>query len=342
VILKDVSHPSQPIEVARQEPPYSFDVRSSKPRIKEPTSDQTQQANIDASSEIRRGTKYPDPAAAPSPPPEVQLEAGPHLEGIERPARREQMAGETSDRDHATNGHILSIGESEQQSPSDVQHLPSAIPVFHPSCAPKPPLAQDVQPRHGSCGGEDRDSLEGCQASVITMRSENTSLGINVPRTSSASNDGAQRISHGGIREGHSYDTLNILGQQKPPPFALAHRPSFQSLRTPTQTRAKVAERQAQINVFEIRDLRANFEAESQEKLAPLQSIMDHVNGRILAIQNEIVDHWNVFSAERQKAEAVVMAKVTDLEVQIHALKQGGSYAASVLALSEIGMERKL
>jgi len=237
------------------------------------------------------------------------------------------------------NGHILSIGGSEQQSPSDLQHLPSAIPVFHPSCGPKPPLVQDAQPRRGSSGGEDRDSLEGGQTSVPTMRSETSSLGINVPSTSSVSNNGAQRTSHGGTRKGHSYNMPIIPGQQKSPPFALAHRPSFQSVRIPTntekvQTRAKVAERQAQINGFEmiIRDLRANFEAESQEKLAPLQSIMDHFDSQILVIQKEMADHWNAFSAERQKAEAAVMAKVTDLEVQTHALKQENSYAASILA----------
>jgi uncharacterized small protein (DUF1192 family) len=46
VILKDASNPSEPIEVARKELPYTFDVKSSKPRIKEPASDQTQQANV--------------------------------------------------------------------------------------------------------------------------------------------------------------------------------------------------------------------------------------------------------------------------------------------------------
>jgi len=300
--------------MARKELPYSFDVRP-----------QPQQANIGASPKSRRTKKKP-PLVQPR-----------HPGGI----KRQTHAGQR------TSGHVSSIGEPEQQSPSDVQRLASAIPVSHPSCMPKPPLVQDVQPRNGSSGGEDRDSLEGGQASVITVRSENSSLGINVPRTPCASNNGAQRTSHGGIRNGHSYDMPNILGQQKPPPFALPHRPSFQSLRIPAntekiQTRAKVAERQAQINVFEIRDLRANVEAESPEKLAPLQSIMDHFDSQILVIQKEMADHWNAFSAERQKAEAAVIAKVTDLEAQIHALKQGGSYAASVPALSETRMERKL
>ena len=171
------------------------------------------------------------------------------------------------------------------------------------------------------------------------MRSENSAFGINVPRTSSTSNNGAQGISHGGIRKGHSYDIPSTLGQQKPAPFALAYHPSIQPPRILTnteklQTRAKLSERQAQIKRFEmmIKDLRANFEAESQEKLAPLQSIVDHFDSQILVIQKELVNHWNVFSAERQKAEAAAMAKVTDLEVQIHALKQENSYAASVPA----------
>ena len=219
MILKDASNLSQPIEVARKKLPCSFDVYSSKSRIKEPTSARTQQANIDASSDA----------------------------SLRQP----------------TNCHILSTREPEQQSPSDVQHLPSIIPVFHPSSAPKPPLVQDGQPRHG------------------------------------------------------------------PSPFA--HRPSVHSLRVLTNAekilaRAKVAERQAQIDDLEMktRDLRANFEVESQ-KLATIDS-------QILVIQKEMVDRFKALEAERQKAEAAAMATLADLEVQLHALKQETSYAASVLS----------
>ena len=100
------------------------------------------------------------------------------------------------------------------------------------------------------------------------------------------------------------------------------------------QTRAKIFDREARINVLEMktRDLKATFDAEGQEKFPPLLRIMHHFNSRILTIRKETEDHWNAFSAERQKAEVAVMAKVTDLEMQIHALKQENSYAASVLA----------
>ena len=95
-----------------------------------------------------------------------------------------------------------------------------------------------------------------------------------------------------------------------------------------------MAERQAQIDVLEakIRDERAAFDAESQEKVAKLRPIMDYLHGQILAIQKQMTDHWNAFSAERQKAEVAVTAKVTDIEMQIHMLKQENSKAASFLA----------
>jgi hypothetical protein len=45
-----------------------------------------------------------------------------------------------------------------------------------------------------------------------------------------------------------------------------------------------------------------------------------------------MADLWNEFSAERQEAEAAFTAKVADLEVQIHTLKEESSKAASFLA----------
>ena len=55
------------------------------------------------------------------------------------------------------------------------------------------------------------------------------------------------------------------------------------------QLRARIAEREVQINALEvkIRDLKATFEAESQEKYA---AIKDHFNCRVLVIQKEIAD----------------------------------------------------
>ena len=59
---------------------------------------------------------------------------------------------------------------------------------------------------------------------------------------------------------------------------------------------------------------------------------MDYLHKRIILIQKQMADHWNAFQAERQKAEAEVSTNVTDIEVQIHVLKQEHSTAASFLA----------
>jgi hypothetical protein len=160
--------------------------------------------------------------------------------------------------------------------------------------------------------------------------------------TAPASGASAQHPSDGSIRKEQFYDMPIILEQQKPAPTGSlppVRRRSFDLPHLPmdteeNQTRAKVDEREAQIGALEmkIRDLRITFETESQNKLAALQPIMDHLNSRILAIQMAMVDHWNVFLAERQEAEATVTAKVTDLEVRVHALKQENSSIVSSLA----------
>ena len=72
VILKNVSNPSKPRVVSRKELPYSFDVRSSRLRVKGPTSDQTQQVNIGPSSNIHRGTGLPHSFDVRSSKPRVQ------------------------------------------------------------------------------------------------------------------------------------------------------------------------------------------------------------------------------------------------------------------------------
>jgi len=53
-----------------------------------------------------------------------------------------------------------------------------------------------------------------------------------------------------------------------------------------------IAEREVQIRALEmkIRDLKATFEAESQEKFI---AIMDHFNSRMLAVQKDVADHFN-------------------------------------------------
>ena len=104
VILKDASNPLEPIEVAREVLPYSFDVRSAPPRTKGPTSSHTQQANIGS--------------ATPSTPFSAQRVAGPHPEGIEREIRREPVAGGPPD-----HGHVSAMSEPG----------PSVLHAYRPS-----------------------------------------------------------------------------------------------------------------------------------------------------------------------------------------------------------------
>ena len=63
-------------------------------------------------------------------------------------------------------------------------------------------------------------------------------------------------------------------------------------------------------------------EREVQIRALGMEMTIDHFNSRILAIQQDAEDHWNAFSVDRQEAEAAVIAKVTSLERQIHALRQ--------------------
>ena len=157
-----------------------------------------------------------------------------------------------------------------------------------------------------------------------------------------ASEVNAEHFLDGNTRRGQFYNPPTILEQEKPAhtgPFASICRHPFDLYHFPmdtekNQTRAKVAERDAQINALEmkIRDLRTTFEGESQKKSAALQPLMDHLYGQRLNIQKEIVDHWNAFSAEHHEARAVMTAKVTDLELQIHILKQENSNTVSFLA----------
>ena len=333
VTLKDASNLPGPIQVARKELPYTFDVRSSVPRTKGPTNCHTQQANIGSSSNVSRKAKRPCPAATSPPTFSAQRVVRPHPQGIEEQIRREPVAGGLPERQRAgrrTNGHVSPMSEPKQQVPIDLQRLPSAIPVFHFSGLPRPSLlVQEVQPRRGSSGGEDRGSLEGGQGSAITMPSVG-SLGINPPR--SASDAGAKHLSDGSTHKRQSYSAPSFLRQQEPSPFALVQLPSF---RIPTnaemiQTRARIAEREVQIQALECA-LGGTFEAQSQDKCARLQPIMDGLNSRIIGIRKDIADRLDAFSAERQAAEAAVKGKVADLEAQIHTLKQENSYTARFL-----------
>ena len=310
VVLKDARDPSRPIEVARKELPYSFDVRSSKPRIKQPTGDQN----------VRRGARHLGPAAIPSPPATSQLAM--ELEEIKH------MAGEFPDRERAelrTRGHVSSISESEQQEISELQCLPFAIPVPNPAL-----LVREVRPQHDSPGGEDRDSPEGCQGLVIATRSGGSSLRINPPPTPSTSNAGAQDISG---NRGQPYNTPNIQS----PLFSHVPLSALSFPRIPTspeaQIRVKVAERDVQINALEttIKNLEGTLEADGREKDAALRPLIEYLYSQILAIQKEIADRLNAFSAERQKAEAVVSTEIADLEAQINILKEENFRDASIL-----------
>ena len=105
----------------------------------------------------------------------------------------------------------------------------------------------------------------------------------------------------------------------------------FTYLQTRKRTRR---EPKWQIDALEakIADLRADFTTESQEKVAALRPIMVSLHRKILVIQKQLADLWNAHSAERPEAEGVFAAKVADLEVQIHTLKEESSKAASFLA----------
>jgi hypothetical protein len=251
------------------------------------------------------------------------------------PERQEGMAREIPDREHAgqrTSSHVSSIGESEQHNSIDAQRLPSVVPVVHPPGLPNPVLlAQDFQPQHGSSGSGDRDSTEGAQCSLTTTPSEVSSLRINAPRTPYTSDASAQHVS--GKSRGGTYYTSSI----QPPLFAHAPLPVFELPRRPTSTeaqiRVKVAEREVRINALEttMKRLKATLEADGREKDAALQPLIEYLYNQIFAIQKEIADRLNAFSAERQRAEAVVSAQVADLQAQIHNLRQENSRDASVL-----------
>ena len=244
------------------------------------------------------------------------------LEGIEL------MVGEFPDSERAeqrTRGHFSSRSESEQHNPSESQRLPFAIPVPRRAL-----LVQVVRPQHDSPGGEDRDSPEGCQGLVIATRSGGSPLSMNAPPTPSTSNAGAQ---HKSSHRGQPYNTSNI----RSPLFAHTPLPVFSFPRIPTSTeaqiRVKVAEREVQIYVLEttIKRLKGALEADSRERDAALQPLIEYLYSQILAIQKEIADRLNAFSAERQKAEAAVSARVAGLKAQLHILKEENLHDASVL-----------
>ena len=135
---------------------------------------------------------------------------------------------------------------------------------------------------------------------AATIHSEDCSFGIDALCISPASDASAQHISDGDTCRGHSCDTPNIVGQQTPStrcsslmgPLLPCESPHIPSDEEKDRARARITEREVQINALEakISDLRATFEAESQEKYS---AIKDHFNSRMLVIQNEIADRLN-------------------------------------------------
>ena len=129
-----------------------------------------------------------------------------------------------------------------------------------------------------------------------------SSFGIDALSISPTSDASAQHRSDGNTCK--SCDTPNVVGQQTAPPrcpslmgpLDLHHlhceSPHISTDAEKDRARARIAEREVQINALEvkIRDLKATFEAESQEKYA---AIKDHFNCRILVIQKEIADRLN-------------------------------------------------
>ena len=150
---------------------------------------------------------------------------------------------------------------------------------------------------------------------------------------SSAPDPGAQYVSADVVGEcicnQQSCDRRNIPGYQGfaanfTNSFAPIHRLSVEPLRIPTDTernhtRAIVAERESRINALKakIRDLRAAFETENQEKSDALQPMMDHMDSQILAIQNEMKSRWTAFLTEPLEAGAdtteVIQAQIAAL-----------------------------
>lgn len=96
-------------------------------------------------------------------------------------------------------------------------------------------------------------------------------------------------------------------------------RPSVEPLRIPTNTeishmRAIVAEREAKISALEtkVRDLRAIFETEKQEKVGALRSLIGHLHSQIVANRKDMDDNWPAFFTEHLEVET---AEVTQEKV---------------------------
>ena len=134
-----------------------------------------------------------------------------------------------------------------------------------------------------------------CPAATIQL--EDSTLGMDALSISPASDAHDLPISdRNGGRVQSCHEVL--VGQQT---LLTSGSPSLIILNTPygsphiltdAQARANIAEREVKINYHEmkIRELKATFEADSQEKYA---AIKDYFNSRILAIQREVADRLN-------------------------------------------------
>ena len=138
---------------------------------------------------------------------------------------------------------------------------------------------------------------------AATIRSEDSSFGIDALCISPASGVSTQPISDESTCRGQLCGTPIFDGRQTPPTHCTSLtgpcvlHPSCESPHIPTdaekaRARARISEREVRIDALEVRikDLKAAFETESQEKYA---AIKHHFDSRILTIQKEITDRLN-------------------------------------------------
>ena len=97
-------------------------------------------------------------------------------------------------------------------------HLRSLSSALRRTEGSKPALVQEVRPRRGSYGGEDRDSLEGGQGSVITMRSRGQ---YGNQRPHPASDAGARHIQIEASAENGTTACQTSSGNRRLPPLLL-------------------------------------------------------------------------------------------------------------------------
>ena len=175
------------------------------------------------------------------------------------------------------------------------KELPYSFDVRSPTPWTNGPTSHHTERANiSSSGGICHDQHPGPAA---TTHSEDSTFGIDTLCISPTSDAGAQPILD------RNSGSNRVAGQRTPPtgcpsPMGpLVLHPPRESPHIPTdaekdRARARIAEREVQINALEmkIRELKATFEADSQVKYA---AIKDHFSTRVLAIQREFADRLN-------------------------------------------------